>query len=424
MSLASSNWAWRNGRSEPGGPPLGGQASRRAVAGAALGYCVPVVKGTRGCRPYSARWCAPAFRQPGVQFGARAHRRVDVAVDDAGRMAMADVGICACGRGVRSDGGLLQTGVGGQRVVDVIAADAVGRQAGRQSFGRRRNASAGSRWRTAACRRRRCGRRMRSDFRRAGGVERLHRQADVLAHQFGGGPGEPRRLAAQAAPGLDRAPQEARAARSRRIRSGQRAGSGKWLNTPSPISDSNWAFEPHGLADVVLHEVRRPAVRGGRVAEGAAGVDADGQVVFHRGLVDRPVVAAPEQHLAGGQQLHLHEAAVGGATFDFLRCVGGVLRRHDDGGAQPGILVEPFRDEPVVDGLAQGLGEVLAVDGLAAVQAVDDGRAGGETVQRVLLQQCEVGAGFAVVRDASPGGRTMGRRAGSWRVPGRRCRGR
>ena len=132
------------------------------------------------------------------------------------------------------------------------------------------------------------------------------------------------------------------------------------------------------------------------MTECTAGVDADRQIVLHRGFVDRPIIAAPEQHLVHREKLHLHEPRVSGSEFDFLRRVMRVLCGHDDAGAQPRIAIQPFGGNPVVHCTAQCLRQVLAVHGLATVQAVDDGGAAVEAVERLALQHCEVGAGLAL----------------------------
>jgi hypothetical protein len=46
-----------NSRSLPGGPPVGGQESRRDSAGADFGYGYVLVKGCRSRSPYSRRCC-------------------------------------------------------------------------------------------------------------------------------------------------------------------------------------------------------------------------------------------------------------------------------------------------------------------------------------------------------------------------------
>ena len=85
-------------------------------------------------------------------------------------------------------------------------------------------------------------------------------------------------------------------------------------------------------------------------------------------------------------------------ALDLLRGVDRVLGGHDDGRAQPRLAVEPLRHQPVVDRAAQRLRQVLAVHRLAAMQAVDDGEPAAEAVQRLPLQQREIGAGLAFHR--------------------------
>ena len=132
------------------------------------------------------------------------------------------------------------------------------------------------------------------------------------------------------------------------------------------------------------------------MAECTAGMDPDRQIVLHRGFVDWPIIAAAEQHLVHRKKLHLYEPRVSGSELDLLCRVMRVLCRHDDAGAQPRIAIQPFGGNPVVHCAAQCLRQVLAVDGLATVQAVDDGGAAVEAVERLALQNCEVGAGLAL----------------------------
>jgi len=72
------------------------------------------------------------------------------------------------------------------------------------------------------------------------------------------------------------------------------------------------------------------------------------------------------------------------------------VHRHDDGGAQAVILVQPFPGNPVVDGAAEGGGEVLAEDRRRAVQDVADGVAGLEGVEGWRFQEGKIGAGVAL----------------------------
>jgi hypothetical protein len=63
------------------------------------------------------------------------------------------------------------------------------------------------------------------------------------------------------------------------------------------------------------------------------------------------------------------------------------VHRHDDGGSQAVVLVQPFPGDPVVDGAAEGGGEVLAENRRRAVQDVADGVAGVEGVERLRFRR-------------------------------------
>src|SRR6202012_866600 len=89
------------------------------------------------------------------------------------------------------------------------------------------------------------------------------------------------------------------------------------------------------------------------------------------------------------------EAAVGGAAVDFVHRVFGVLHRDDDGGTQPGVPVQPLPCHPVIQCPGHGDAEVLAELGLDAVEAVADGEARAERVQRLPAQGGDVRSGAA-----------------------------
>ncbi len=161
-------------------------------------------------------------------------------------------------------------------------------------------------------------------------------------------------------------------------------------------------LEAGRLVDVVLGEVARPADRRDRMAIGAAGVDADRQPVALGGGIDRPVLAASERQLAADQQQHLHEAAVGGDPFDLGRGQIGIQHRHDDGGAQPVVAVQPFARDPVVDGAAEDRGDVVAERHLRAVEAVQDAEPGAERGK--CLGGQPVGRGGALALRVTPVG--------------------
>ena len=136
-----------------------------------------------------------------------------------------------------------------------------------------------------------------------------------------------------------------------------------------------------------------------------------GQPVALGGGVDRPVLPPPERQFAGHQQHHLDEPAVGGAALDLRHRQFGVLLRHHDRGAQPGVAVQPLARDPVVHRARHGGAEVLAERRLHAVEAVADGDPGAERVQRLGAQPLHGGRGLAVrVPPVGPHGeRAVGR---------------
>ncbi len=112
-------------------------------------------------------------------------------------------------------------------------------------------------------------------------------------------------------------------------------------------------------------------------------MDVDRQAMLFGGPVDGPVLPPPEREFLHREQQHADEAAIGGATLDFL---GGAFRPmagDDDGGAQARFVVEEFGPHPVVDGAAEGGGEILAIHRLGAMDHVADGEAGAERIERL-----------------------------------------
>ena len=79
------------------------------------------------------------------------------------------------------------------------------------------------------------------------------------------------------------------------------------------------------------------------MAETAAGMDADRQAVLFSGFVDRPVLPAAERKFGHRQQQDLDEAVVGREALDLLGGEVRAVRRHDDGGAQPRVAIQPLR---------------------------------------------------------------------------------
>ena len=139
------------------------------------------------------------------------------------------------------------------------------------------------------------------------------------------------------------------------------------------------------LGDVILDVIGAPADRGRRVVIARAGMDADGEAMPLGGGVDRPVGAFSQGHVAHDQHQDLDKAMIGGATLDLGDGFFDALHGDDDRAAQPGILVEPFLDQPVVQRPAEGVGHVLGKHHLHAVERVADTEGDLEGVERLDL---------------------------------------
>ena len=84
--------------------------------------------------------------------------------------------------------------------------------------------------------------------------------------------------------------------------------------------------------------------------------------------------------------------------------------------AQPGVAVEPLGRHPVIDGADERRRHVLGEERLRAPKAVDDGEARAERVERLRLEQSEVGAGRTLRRPpVGPAGERRRRRIGRQR---------
>ena len=81
----------------------------------------------------------------------------------------------------------------------------------------------------------------------------------------------------------------------------------------------------------------------------------------------------------------------------------GAVRRHDDGGAQPRVAIQPLGGDPVVDGAAERRRQVLAEHDLRAVEHVADGEARLKRLQHVVTQL------FELLPGGPHGGRQSGR---------------
>ena len=241
-------------------------------------------------------------------------------------------------------------------------------------------------------------------------VERLQREAHVLADDVGRRPVEPRHLGAHAAPGLVDAPEQRRQPGEAGLDADE-LQLRKFLEHAFGDEAEQQVLEAAALRDVVLDLIGRPAGGGRRGAVGRARVHADGEAVPLARLVDRPVDAPPERHLAHHRHQHLHEALVGREPLDLLHRQLGIVQRQQDRRAQPRLAVEPFLGDVVVDRRDQRRRHVLVEQRDRAVQRVADGEARAEGVERLRAQEVEVAAGRAVLRPpVGPAGQRRVRR--------------
>ena len=114
------------------------------------------------------------------------------------------------------------------------------------------------------------------------------------------------------------------------------------------------------------------------------------------GPVDRPVLPAAERQFGHATSSRTWtKRGSGGDAVDFLGGQVGAVRRDDDGRAQAGVAIQPLGLDPVVDGAAEGGGQVLAEHHLGAVDDVADGVAWVQAVEQVGLQRLQAAAGRA-----------------------------
>ena len=173
------------------------------------------------------------------------------------------------------------------------------------------------------------------------------------------------------------------------------------------------SLEGGRLRGVVLGEVGGPADRRRRVPVGGAGVEGDRQARALGGGVDRPVDAPAGRRLTHHRQQHLHEAPVLRRAFDLLRRKLRGVGRHEDGGAQARVAVQPLGPEPVVQRTGEAGRHVLGIEHRRAVEAVENGKARAEPVHRVAQQAGGVAAGPPVaVAPVRPAGERRIRRPG------------
>ena len=157
----------------------------------------------------------------------------------------------------------------------------------------------------------------------------------------------------------------------------------------------------------------RPSRRGRGVAIHAAGMQPDRQIVLRRRLVDRPVIAPAQHHLARHRHQHLHETLVCRLAFDLLGREQRRLRRHHDRGTQPRFLVQPLLGDPVVHRRADRRAHRLADRDLPAIHRVADRHADAERIECLAAHRVQARARFALSPAASPPGRSSVRSAES-----------
>ena len=138
--------------------------------------------------------------------------------------------------------------------------------------------------------------------------------------------------------------------------------------------------------------MRRPAVGCWRVTVHAAGVQSNRKIVFHRGFVNRPVVAPAQHHFTRRGHHDLDEPFVARATLDLLDREHRCLRRHDDRGAQARFLVQPVFDDPVVHGGTNRGAHGLTHRDLPASQRIADGGANAKTVECLRAHRIQAGS--------------------------------
>src|SRR5579872_2031075 len=152
------------------------------------------------------------------------------------------------------------------------------------------------------------------------------------------------------------------------------------------------------LRDIVFDIVGRPAEGARRMAKATARMDADWQVKAFRGLVDRPMLPSAKRHLGHRQHQYLHEAPIVGAALDLGHREIRTVRRDNNRGTQPGIAIEPFGGDPVVDGTTEGGRQVFTEHDLRAVKRVADDEARLKWFQHVIAQLVELRSRKAAFR--------------------------
>ena len=219
----------------------------------------------------------------------------------------------------------------------------------------------------------------------------------MLAHDVRGRTVEPRHFAAHAAPRFIGAPKVGRQPGEARL-DHHDFEPGIFHEHALGDEAQELPLERLRLRDVIFKLETAPADRRRRVAIHAAGMHADRHAVLFSRRIDRPVETLAQRNAAHHEKEHLHEALVVRETLDFRDREFGRLRRHEDRCAQPRLGVEPLLGHPIVDGAAQRGRHVLVGIHERSVQRVGDGESRAEGIERLRLQQREIGAGVAFFR--------------------------
>ena len=178
---------------------------------------------------------------------------------------------------------------------------------------------------------------------------------------------------------------------------------GNFTNTPSVTRLFSARGKARRLRDVVLQVIGRPAERARRMAEAAAGVNADRQTVLLRRAIDRPVLPPAQRQFGHARasapaRTACPRRSVRSPPPPARRCAPAPRSRRAAADRDPAI-----RRRASVDRAAQCRGQVLAVHDLRAIQHVADGEPRLECIQRL---------GRASLGSQRPACRVAGRQSG------------
>ena len=165
---------------------------------------------------------------------------------------------------------------------------------------------------------------------------------------------------------------------------------GKFLEHALRQQADQRALEAGGLRDIILDEIRRPAVSHRRLPVEAAGMQANRQTGAGGGLKDRPIDPAADRHLAERRQQHLHEIGIAGQPFDLGDREFRILQRHDDRAAKPAIGRQQLLGHPVIERAENGRRHVAVEQRHRAMDDVADGVIGAESIERLAPEHRQV----------------------------------